>query len=163
MTHFDLGKSHKAICGFYRNQWNIIQSGGLVFMWKLSPPISPPVRCGILLQFAVWIKRKTADNDWLSAVFIVLLFVWVIRLGLEPKTPTLKVLCSTCWASESNLCCSHFLIASAKVVLSFESAKLFVIFFLKKWINRFLKAWYTLFKSLTNTWLSVNKRVTTLW
>ncbi len=21
---------------------------------------------------------------------------WVIRLGLEPKTPTLKVLCSTC-------------------------------------------------------------------
>ena len=27
----------------------------------------------------------------------------VIRLGLEPKTPTLKVLCSTCWASESNL------------------------------------------------------------
>ena len=27
----------------------------------------------------------------------------VIRLGLEPKTPTLKVLCSTCWASESDL------------------------------------------------------------
>ena len=22
--------------------------------------------------------------------------IWVIRLGLEPKTPTLKVLCSTC-------------------------------------------------------------------
>ena len=42
---------------------SIIQLGGLVFMWKLSPPISPPVRCGILLQFAVWIKRKTADND----------------------------------------------------------------------------------------------------
>ena len=40
-----------------------LQSGGLVFMWKLSPPISPPVRCGILLQFAVLIKRKTADND----------------------------------------------------------------------------------------------------
>ena len=30
-------------------------------------------------------------------------FFLVIRLGLEPKTPTLKVLCSTCWASESNL------------------------------------------------------------
>ena len=27
----------------------------------------------------------------------------VIRLGLEPRTPTLKVLCSTCWASESIL------------------------------------------------------------
>ncbi len=25
----------------------------------------------------------------------------VIRVGLEPTTPTLKVLCSTCWASES--------------------------------------------------------------
>ena len=60
------------------NQWNIIQSRGLVFMWKLSPPISPPVRCGILLQFAVWIKRKTADNDWLSAVFIVLLLIFGI-------------------------------------------------------------------------------------
>ena len=24
---------------------------------------TPPVKCGILLQFAVWIKRKTADND----------------------------------------------------------------------------------------------------
>ena len=23
-------------------------------------------------------------------------FVFVIRLGLEPRTPTLKVLCSTC-------------------------------------------------------------------
>ena len=58
MAHFDLGKSHKAIC-----TGDIIHSGGLVFKWKLSPPISPPVRCGILLQFAVLIKRKTADND----------------------------------------------------------------------------------------------------
>ena len=106
-SFFDGVKIHvlKRVCFMQNaeNQWNIIQSGGLVFMWKLSPPISPPVRCGILLQFAVWIKRKTADNDWLSAVFIVLLFVWVIRLGLEPRTPTLKVLCSTCWASESIL------------------------------------------------------------
>ena len=45
----DLEKHYKTFCGLY--------------MWKLSPPISPPVRCGILLQFAVWIKRKTADND----------------------------------------------------------------------------------------------------
>ena len=109
LLFFDGVKIHvlKRVCFMQNaeNQWNIIQSGGLVFMWKLSPPISPPVRCGILLQFAVWIKRKTADNDWLSAVFIVLLFVWVIRLGFEPKTPTLKVLCSTCWASESILYC----------------------------------------------------------
>ena len=34
-------------------------------------------------------KRKTVDNDSLSTVS-------VIRLGLEPRTPTLKVLCSTC-------------------------------------------------------------------
>ena len=47
----DLEKHYKTFCGLY------------VFMWKLSPPISPPVKCGILLQFAVWIKRKTADND----------------------------------------------------------------------------------------------------
>ena len=29
----------------------------------------------ILLQFAVWIKRKTSDNQSLSEVFVVLLFV----------------------------------------------------------------------------------------
>ena len=44
----------------------------------------------ILLQFAVWIKRKTTDNLVIDG------FLLVIRLGLEPKTPTLKVLCSTC-------------------------------------------------------------------
>ena len=36
-------------------------------------------------------------------IFLSNAFLLVIRLGLEPKTPTLKVLCSTCWASESNL------------------------------------------------------------
>ena len=45
------------------------------------------------------IKNKAADNLWLSAASMV------IPLGLEPRTPTLKVLCSTCWASESILYC----------------------------------------------------------
>ena len=37
-----------------------------------------------------YIKRKTTDNLVIDG------FLLVIRLGLEPKTPTLKVLCSTC-------------------------------------------------------------------
>ena len=37
-------------------------------------------------------------SSWCLATWLVLL---VIRLGLEPRTPTLKVLCSTSWASES--------------------------------------------------------------
>ena len=49
----------------FQNQWNIIQSGGLFFKWKSSPPISPPLGWRILPQFAVWIKRKTANIDWL--------------------------------------------------------------------------------------------------
>ena len=41
------------------------------------------------MRFEVRIKKKkVADNQRL--------FYLVIRLGLEPKTPTLKVLCSTC-------------------------------------------------------------------
>ena len=37
-----------------------------------------------------YIKRKTTDNLVIDG------FLLVIRLGLEPRTPTLKVLCSTC-------------------------------------------------------------------
>ena len=40
-------------------------------------------------------------------------FCLVIRMGLEPMTPTLKVLCSTSWASGSPL---YFVKASAKVI-----------------------------------------------
>lgn len=39
-------------------------------MWKLSPPISPPVRCGILLQFAVWIKRKEGVSKCIPSFFM---------------------------------------------------------------------------------------------
>ena len=51
------------------------------------------------------------------------LIVWVIRLGLEPKTPTLKVLCSTCWASESNL----FFFLSKVLIKSLESLQGFAV------------------------------------
>ena len=54
----------------------------------------PQVFTLILYGWAVfsseYIKRKTTDN------LIIDGFLLVIRLGLEPKTPTLKVLCSTC-------------------------------------------------------------------
>ena len=59
-----------------------------------------------LLTHKFWIRRQYADNfrKWNKpnccklAIWLILL---VIRLGLEPRTPTLKVLCSTSWASES--------------------------------------------------------------
>ena len=41
-------------------------------------------------------KLKIPDNYWLSGIFFDFHLSLVIRLGLEPKTPTLKVLCSTC-------------------------------------------------------------------
>ena len=57
--------------------------------------------------------------------------LFVIRLGLEPKTPTLKVLCSTNWASGSPLFAfdavflegSYFAKSGAKVLSFFHSAK----------------------------------------
>ena len=34
--------------------------------------------------------------DYQQSLLDLFFLYWVIRLGLEPKTPTLKVLCSTC-------------------------------------------------------------------
>ena len=54
-----------------------------------------------------WVKRKgvspSENKKWDDVVPFLLAFsaFSVIRLGLEPKTPTLKVLCSTSWASGS--------------------------------------------------------------
>ena len=46
---------------------------------------------------------KNVKNGWSeflklegSGLVEILFLSFVIRLGLEPKTPTLKVLCSTC-------------------------------------------------------------------
>ena len=39
------------------------------------------------------LTRKEQKKE--SHIFVTLFFL-VIRLGLEPRTPTLKVLCSTC-------------------------------------------------------------------
>ena len=47
--------------------------------------------CRVLYLCSVYINKKNSDNHWLSEVFYS-----VIQLGLEPRTPTLKVLCSTC-------------------------------------------------------------------
>ena len=44
---------------------------------------------------------KIAETVLVSAICGILPICSVIRLGLEPRTPTLKVLCSTSWASES--------------------------------------------------------------
>mgnify|MGYP001031426341 FL=1 len=47
------------------------------------------VRFYVAPIFLVWYELKIK-------AFISEGLYWVIRLGLEPKTPTLKVLCSTC-------------------------------------------------------------------
>ena len=59
-------------------------------------PYGGSVCCNRFLLIVVCIRKKPLD--WVASS--------VIRLGLEPRTPTLKVLCSTCWASESSLCFS---------------------------------------------------------
>ena len=43
------------------------------------------------------IKKVPQNIDFVGLVFLLspLAFLLVIRLGFEPKTPTLKVLCST--------------------------------------------------------------------
>ena len=71
---------------------------------NFSPTIYPPIICLKRLFFATCKKKEIPDNIWLSGICLIFLLFSVIRLGLEPRTPTLKVLCSTCWASESILC-----------------------------------------------------------
>ena len=65
---------------------------------------------------------------------ISILFFLVIRMGLEPITPTLKVLCSTSWASGSP--CAYVLKASAKLRIFFWLCKLFA-YFLHIFFNRY--------------------------
>ena len=52
--------------------------------------VDPLILYGWAVFSSEYIKRKTTDNLVIDG------FLLVIRLGLEPKTPTLKVLCSTC-------------------------------------------------------------------
>ena len=73
------------------------------FWWNFTPPISQVTFAQIRGKKWGEDKIKIPDNRWLSGILFILHWLFVIRLGLEPKTPTLKVLCSTCWASESNL------------------------------------------------------------
>ena len=73
------------------------------FWWNFTPPISQVTFAQIRGEKWIGIKQKSLITVWLSGILFILHWLFVIRLGLEPKTPTLKVLCSTCWASESNL------------------------------------------------------------
>ncbi len=76
----------------------------------------------------------------------------VIRLGLEPRTPTLKVLCSTCCASESvpyfplgwsvKQCSVPF--GSTKVAIYFYKPN-FLSFFFKKSQKRWKNCFFTPF------------------
>ena len=55
---------------------------------------TPPPQDGKSTNFSTWPKKiKTLQRN----VFIMS----VTRLGLEPRTPSLKVMCSTNWAIES--------------------------------------------------------------
>ena len=51
-----------------------------------------------VVQKNLWCKcgAKRIKEKRKYLIFKYLRFILVIRLGLEPKTPTLKVLCSTC-------------------------------------------------------------------
>ncbi len=50
----------------------------------------------ILQQTDTEDKEKASENQKISEAFVELMNPLVIRVGLEPTTPTLKVLCSTC-------------------------------------------------------------------
>ena len=42
------------------------------------------------------LKNCGKNRNWIMEMRSLCKLLFVIRLGLEPKTPTLKVLCSTC-------------------------------------------------------------------
>ena len=77
---------------------------------------------------------KIAETVLVSAICGILPICSVIRLGLEPRTPTLKVLCSTSWASESRLWKPHGLFpkSDAKLWSFFQIAKYWESFFILK-------------------------------
>ena len=66
------------------------------FGWNLTPPNWPVKVAVFCVKRGGGKKLKIPDNCLLSGIFFDFHLSLVIRLGLEPKTPTLKVLCSTC-------------------------------------------------------------------
>ena len=77
---------------FYMTTGLIVPNGGHIFLGDeevTTYPVYKRARAGIgYLAQEASVFRKMLMNNFLRIVF-------VIRLGLEPKTPTLKVLCST--------------------------------------------------------------------
>ena len=67
----------------------------------------------------------------LSVFCCLLAFLLVIQLGFEPRTPTLKVLCSTGWATESSFLSER----GCKDREEIGVCKFFMAFFLKKYYS----------------------------
>ena len=59
-----------------------------------TPLRAPPPQDGKSTNFSTWPKKKSSAYGGRLAV------TW---LGLEPRTPSLKVMCSTNWATKSKL------------------------------------------------------------
>ena len=55
-----------------------------------SPPISPVIITVFCGEMQYLEKIKIPDNDWLSGIWLIFLLFSVIRLGFEPRTPSLK-------------------------------------------------------------------------
>ena len=101
-----------------------------------------PYNRQVLSKVGPWACRRAALHSKPTLFAAFLLYVHkkkretfqflslVIRLGLEPRTPTLKVLCSTSWASESSFGLS--LKCDAKVWFFFIPCKFLSHFFIEK-------------------------------
>ena len=63
---------------------------------------------------------------------------FVIRLGLEPRTPSLKGMCSTCWASESTLLALRFSLKCVAKVDTFSDMCKYLTNFFELFLRIFL-------------------------
>ena len=84
----------KEMCGQTKAIQIVIGQSLDIFGQKSSPTNSPTLNASFCRILRWWIKRKNPENCWFSGFFSELLSLWVVPLGLEPRTPWLWVRCS---------------------------------------------------------------------
>ena len=87
-----------AFCGSGRIRTYSVSRQQIYSLSRLS-------NCGADPNFEQCSRIELPSRPWQGHIITVILTLqnFVIPVGLEPTTPTLKVLCSTCWAKRSNL------------------------------------------------------------
>ena len=129
--------------------------------WELLLPICSPDDWESV-TFLNCVKNKKAHKNQFCELSSVLVCQPVIPLGFEPRTHTLKVYCSTSWATESS---SRFTLLYFQIAIGMSYGIFFLVCFeLPGWalnLKATLKAaWFCQIQGISRNW---GRKGNTIW